>query len=142
MIYPGISRQISADSFLAQTYNINDQIALLNARHFGRSTEKLSELPGQMNCNIKAEKEAEAPYAEPTIEQVVPRKTKRSSQRKDDLSQLPKRVNANELTKEQLTEIYGENGWKRLPAEVYNWVECKPSVKQVVELHVAVYTDK
>lgn len=38
-----------------QVNSLNGQIALLNARHFGRSTEKLSELPGQMNCFNEAE---------------------------------------------------------------------------------------
>lgn len=125
-----------------QVNSLNGKIALLNARHFGRSTEKLSELPGQMNYLNEAEKEAEAPHAEPTIEQVVPRKKKQPGKRKDDLSQLPKRVENHELTTEQLTEIYGENGWKRLPDEVYSRVEYKPSVKEVVEHHVAVYAGK
>lgn len=125
-----------------QVNSLNGKIALLNARHFGRSTEKLSELPGQMNYFNEAEKEAEAPHAEPTIEQVVPRKKKHPGKRKDDLSQLPKRVENHELTTEQLTEIYGENGWKRLPDEVYSRVEYKPSVKEVVEHHVAVYAGK
>lgn len=55
---------------------------------------------------------------------------------------MPKRVETHELTTEQLTEIYGENGWKRLPDEVYSRVEYKPSVKEVVEHHVAVYAGK
>ena len=32
-----------------QVHTLTEKIALMNARHFGRSTEKLSTLPGQMN---------------------------------------------------------------------------------------------
>ena len=32
-----------------QVHTLTETIALMNARHFGRSTEKLSTLPGQMN---------------------------------------------------------------------------------------------
>ena len=38
-----------------------------------------------------------------------------------------------------LKEIFGENGWKRLPDEVYSQVEYQPAVREVVEHHVAVY---
>lgn len=41
-----------------------------------------------------------------------------------------------------MAEIYGEQGWKRLPDEVYCRVEYQPSVKEVVEHHVAVYSGK
>ncbi len=33
-----------------QINTLNKKIAVLNARHCGRSLEKLSVLPGQMNC--------------------------------------------------------------------------------------------
>ena len=42
-----------------QVHTLTEKIALMNARHFGRSTEKLSTLPGQMN--IFNEVEAVAP---------------------------------------------------------------------------------
>ena len=32
-----------------QIHTLNEKIAIMNARHFGRSTEKLETLPGQMN---------------------------------------------------------------------------------------------
>ncbi len=35
---------------MQQINTLNKKIAVLNARHFGRSLEKLSVLPGQMNC--------------------------------------------------------------------------------------------
>ena len=122
-----------------QIHTLNEKIAIMNARHFGRSTEKLETLPGQMNIFNETEVAAAEAIAEPAIEQVVVRRTKKKGQRKEDLSRLPKRIENHELTKEQLKAIFGENGWKRLPDEVYSRVEYRPAVKEVVEHHVAVY---
>ena len=125
-----------------QIHTLNEKIAIMNARHFGRSTEKLETLPGQMNIFNETEVAAAEAIAEPAIEQVVVRKKKKKGQRKEDLSRLPKRIENHELTKEQLKAIFGENGWKRLPDEVYSRVEYQPAVKEVVEHHVAVYAAK
>ena len=125
-----------------QIHTLNEKIAIMNARHFGRSTEKLEALPGQMNIFNETEVAAAEAIAEPAIEQVVVRRKKKKGQRKEDLSRLPKRIENHELTKEQLTAIFGENGWKRLPDEVYSRVEYQPAVKEVVEHHVAVYAAK
>ena len=125
-----------------QIHTLNEKIAIMNARHFGRSTEKLETLPGQMNIFNETEVAAAEAIAEPAIEQVVIRRKKKKGQRKEDLSRLPKRIENHELTKEQLKAIFGENGWKRLPDEVYSRVEYQPAVKEVVEHHVAVYAAK
>ena len=125
-----------------QISTLNEKIAIMNARHFGRSTEKLSTLPGQMNIFNEADAAAAEAIAEPAIEQVILRRKKQKGKRKEDLSRLPKRIENHELTKERLKEIFGENGWKRLPDEVYSRVEYQPAVKEVVEHHVAVYAAK
>ena len=113
-----------------QISTLNEKIAIMNARHFGRSTEKLSTLPGQMNIFNEADAAAAEAIAEPAIEQVILRRKKQKGKRKEDLSRLPKRIENHELTKEQLKEIFGENGWKRLPDEVYSRVEYQPAVKE------------
>lgn len=123
-----------------QVHTLTEKIALMNARHFGRSTEKLETLPGQMNIFNEAEVAAAEAIAEPAIEQVVIRKKKQKD--KENLSRLPKRIKKHELTKEQLKEIFGENGWKRLPDEIYSRVEYQPAIREVVEHHVAVYAAK
>ena len=136
-------QQLQLQLQLQQQINtLNEKIAIMNARHFGRSTEKLEALPGQMKIFNEAEAAAAEAIAEPAIEQVVVRKKKQKGQRKEDLSRLPVRIEKHELTKQQLNDIYGENGWKRLPDEVYSRVEYQPAVKEVVEHHVAVYAAK
>ncbi len=125
-----------------QIHTLTERIALMNARHFGRFTEKFSTLPGQMNIFNEVEAAALEAITEPSVDLVVVRKKKQKGKRKDDLSRLVKRVEKHELTKEQLKEIFGENGWKRLPDEVYSRVKYQPAVKEVVEHHVAVYAAK
>lgn len=59
-----------------QIHTLNEKIAIMNARHFGRSTEKLETLLGQMNIFNETEVAAEA-IAEPAIKQVVVRRKKK-----------------------------------------------------------------
>lgn len=125
-----------------QNHTLTEKLSLMQARFFGRSTEKLNTLPGQMNLFNEAEAAATDVVAEPTIEQTVVRKKKQKGQRQADLSQLPVRKEQHELTEQQLIEIYGEDGWKRLPDEVFSRVEYTPAVREVVEHHVAVYAGK
>ncbi len=82
-----------------QVHTLTEKIALMNARHFGRSTEKLETLPGQMNIFNEVEVFAPEAIAEPAVEQVVVRRKKKKGQRKEDLSRLPKRIEKHELTK-------------------------------------------
>ena len=81
-----------------QIHTLNEKIAVMNARHFGRSTEKLETLPGQMNIFNETEVAAVEAIAEPAIEQVVVRRKKKKGQRKEDLSRLPVRIENHELT--------------------------------------------
>ncbi len=61
---------------LLQVINRN-ALHIMNARHFGRSTEKLETLPGQMNIFNETEVAAAEAIAEPAIEQVVVRRKKK-----------------------------------------------------------------
>ena len=62
--------------------------------------------------------------SEPEIETVVVRRKKRTGKRDEDLAELPTRIERHELSDEQLTEIFSENGWKLLPDEVLPLVEA------------------
>lgn len=103
-----------------QNHTLTEKLSLMQARFWGRSTEKLNTLLGQMNLFNEVEAAAAGVVAEPTIEQTVVRKKKQKGQRQADLSQLPVRKEQHELTDQQLIEIFGEVGWKRLPDEVFS----------------------
>lgn len=44
-----------------QINTLNEKIAIMNARHFGRSTEKLEALPGQMKIFNEARRQRPSP---------------------------------------------------------------------------------
>lgn len=124
-----------------------EQLAVANNNRYGRSSEKLSVIEGQQELDIifnEAEALIENKYVlEPEIEDVVTyTRKKQKGKRDEDLSNLPCEVIEHKLTNEQLTEIFGSNGWKELPDEVYRRVRIQPAVYTVEEHHVGVYAGK
>lgn len=124
-----------------------EQLAVANSQRYGRSSEKLSVIDGQMTLDMifnEAEALTENLYVvEPTEEQVLPSKKKKTAgKREADLKGLPVESIAHKLTTEKLTEIFGPNGWKELPDEIYHRVRVKPAEYWVEEHHVGVYAGK
>lgn len=125
-----------------------EQLATANNQRYGRSSEKLSVIDGQLSMDDLIFNEAEAltdtTYViEPTEEQVLPKKTaKQVGKRKTDLKDLPVEVISHEMSEDQLVAAFGSNGWKRLPDEVFKRVRVQPAVYTVEEHHVAVYAGK
>lgn len=122
-----------------------ERIAVLTANRFGRKTEKLDHCDGQQSFFNETEMEADNSAAEPTIEEAVETITvvrRKAGTREQDLRGLPVRVEEHILDDVQLTDIFGENGWKRLPDQIYKKLENTPTVHEVVEHHIAVYASK
>ena len=133
--------------FQNQLALFEERIAEMEARLFGRKTEKLDTLakeeePEEQAFN-EAELESDDDAEEPEEETVVRKRSKRPKGKLDqDLKDIPVRVEPHELSDEELIKIFGENGWKRLPDEVYRKLEYHPATREVVEHHVAVYAAK
>lgn len=130
-------------ALLLQTQKQNaifmEQIAAMQSQRFGRKTERL-ECLGQESIFNEPEAEAEKDTDEPETETVTYTRPKRKPGKLDEmLKGLPTRTENHELTNEELMEIFGENGWKRLPDDIYRKLEYHPATKEVVEHHVAVY---
>lgn len=124
-----------------------EQLAVANSSRYGRSTEKLDVIAGQLELELifnEAEAITENLYIlEPEIEDVVTYiRKKQKGKRDQDLSNLPHEVIEHKLSEEQLTDIFGTNGWKQLPDEVYKRVKVQPAVYSVEEHHVAVYAGR
>lgn len=126
-----------------------EQLAVANSNRYGRSTEKLSTIAGQQELELElifneAEALIENKYIlEPEIEDVVTyTRKKHKGKRDEDLSNLPHEIIEHKLSDEELTEIFGADGWKQLPDEVYKRVKIQPAVYSVEEHHVAVYAGK
>ncbi|HPU62559.1 MAG TPA: IS66 family transposase [Mobilitalea sp.] len=128
---------------------LTEQVAIANQKRFGRSSEKL-EIDGQLTmkeCFNEAEvtKDTAGIIIEPEMEEVCPkpyRRKKQKGKREADLHDIETETITHELSEEQLNELFGENGWKRLPDEIYKRLQFTPASFKVEEHHVAVYAGK
>ena len=143
-----LSMQDQMEQLSKNFENLVEQLASANNQRYGRSSEKLSVIDGQLTLDDLIFNEAESltdtTYViEPEEDQVLPPKPKKSSgKREADLKDLPIDKITHVLSDEQLTAIFGPNGWKQLPDEVYKRVRVQPAVYTVEEHHVAVYAGK
>ena len=124
-----------------------EQIADANNKRYGRSSEKLETISGQMELELifnEAEALTKTLYVvEPAEEDVIqPRHRKSKGKREADLKDLPVEVISHTLSEEKLRDVFGTDGWKQLPDEIYKRVRVQPAVYTVEEHHVAVYAGK
>lgn len=127
-----------------------EQIAVSNQEKFGRKSEKLEVMKGQLNLSDFDALFNEAEFltqnlyvVEPFFDdickdEVVERKKKQKGKREADLKDFEVEIISHELDEEQLKEIFGDK-WKRLPDETYKRLKMKPATYIVEEHHVAVY---
>ena len=123
-----------------------EQIADANNKRYGRSSEKLETISGQLELELifnEAEALTETLYVvEPVEEDVIQPRRKNKGKRKADLKDLPIEVIVHTLSEEKLQDVFGTDGWKQLPDEIYKRVRVQPAVYTVEEHHVAVYAGK
>lgn len=123
---------------------ILEQIAVMRQQRFGRHSEKMDVIDGQMDlffneAEAAADKDG-AQTGEPEFEEVViRRKKKHAGKREEDLAGIPVSVVMHEMSEDELKEAFPEGGYKRLPDEVYKRLEFHPATFEVKEHHVAVY---
>ena len=123
-----------------------EQIADANNKRYGRSSEKLETISGQLELELifnEAEALTEILYVvEPVEEDVIQPRRKNKGKREADLKDLPIEVIVHTLPEEKLQDVFGTDGWKQLPDEIYKRVRVQPAVYTVEEHHVAVYAGK
>ena len=123
-----------------------EQIADANNKRYGRSSEKLETISGQLELELifnEAEALTETLYVvEPVEEDVIQPRRKNKGKREADLKDLPIEVIVHTLSEEKLQDVFGTDGWKQLPDEIYKRVRVQPAVYTVEEHHVAVYDGK
>ena len=127
-----------------------EQVADLKRHRFGRSTE-MHEAEAQISFmevdgKIVFFNEAEAVTTEASGEEAetIPRRKpkKKQGKREEDLEGLPVVVIEHSMTQEELTALFGEEGFKQLPDEVYRRYGFTPAKVEVEEHHVKVYAGK
>ena len=126
----------SKEDMIALVMQMQEALAVSNAKQFGRKSETM-ECLGQVRLFNEAEMYADASVPEATAKKVHGKK--KAGKQKENVSRLPLRVQNHELPEEELVSVFGENGWKRLPDKVYLKVEYLPARQECVEHHIAIY---
>ena len=121
--------------------NLMEQIRLANQQRFGRNTEKLDEIAGQLSFFNEAEADCNENVPEPTIEETIacamkpPRKRKKKGQREEDLKDFPQEEISHDVPVEELNEAFGRGNWKSMPDEIFWQLRFEPA-RWIAEKHV------
>lgn len=124
--------------------NLTEQIKLMNQRKYGRKTEAVhaEQLSLDLEFN-EAEAIADPGVPEPSLEEAAPKKKRPKGKREEDIGKVTNhREVPVELSEEELTKQFGENGWKRLPDECVTKLEHIPASFEAVTYKIAVYAGK
>lgn len=128
-----------------------EQITLANKNRFGRASEKMMdtsqicfmEVDGTIVFFNEAEAVSDLDAEElDTLESKPVRKPKAVGKKDADIKGLPVNVINHYMTEEELTEEFGENGWKQLPDAISKIYRFIPAKVEIDEHHVGVYASK
>lgn len=155
-LFLGLQEQL--EGLNGQTQVLNDKMQLLmeqvilgNKNRFGRSSEKMSdpeqicfmEVYGNIVFFNEAEAVCDLEDPEPdNLELNVSKKKKQSGKKAADISGLPVLRIDHYLSLEELTEEFGENGWKQFPDAISRCYKFIPAKVEVEEHHIGVYASK
>ena len=120
-----------------------EQVRLANSYRFGKRTETMASIDGQISFFDEAEALFDANAPEPTAEEVLPsltRKRKEKGQRELDLKEFPEEIlPPHSVDAAKLDAFYGKGNWRQLPNETYKRLRHEPA-SWTVEIHtVEVY---
>lgn len=121
--------------------NLMEQIRLANQQRFGRHTETLNAITGQLSFFNEAEANCEENVPEPTIEETVDamlkpsRKPKKKGQREEDLKDFPQEEVPHDVSQEKLIHTFGEGNYKSMPDEIFWQLRFEPA-KWIAEKHM------
>jgi transposase len=141
------SMQAQLDQLNQNMERLIEQIAVANNQRYGRKTEKLETIDGQLDLSTVFN-EAEGLmdttwFPEPSIDDIVkPTKPKKSKgKREADLKDLPVEIIEHTIPEKMLKETFGDS-WKELPVETYKRVKYIPASCTVEEHRVHLYAGK
>ena len=117
--------------------NLVEQLRIANQHRFGRSSEKLDVIDGQLSLFDEAEAFSDPEAPEPEAEEVVKsyKRKRPKGKREEDLKGFPVETIPHNVTKAELDEFYGAGNWKGLPDETYKRLRYEPA-KWTVEEHI------
>lgn len=119
-----------------------EQVRIANSYRFGKRTETLKSIEGQLSFFDEAEALCDLSVPEPEAGEVLPHRksNKKKGQRQLDLKDFPEEIlPAYSIPEDQLDAFYGKGNWRRLPDETYKRLRHEPE-SWTVEVHtVEVY---
>lgn len=119
-----------------------EQVRIANNYRFGKHTETLSSIDGQLSFFDEADATYDESAEEPALEDILPAKQskKKKGQRNLDLKDFPEEIiSPYSVTQDKLDAFYGKNNWRRMPDETYKRLRHEPE-SWTVEVHtVEVY---
>ena len=116
-----LSKEELIEEILKQQSEYNvllERLTANNVNTFGRKSEKM-EYDGQESLFNEVEDSIDETAAEPEMEEITYKRRKQAGKREEDLSSFPVTIVNNELSDNDLVDLFGENGWKRLPLQGY-----------------------
>ena len=138
-----LTMQGQLDALNENIESLIEQVRIASQHRFGRKTETMQSIEGQLSFFDEADalydKEAEEPGADEVLPP-KPRRKKARGQRDIDLKEFPEDIiPAHAVSKETLDAFYGPGCWRRMPDETYKRLRHEPE-SWTVEVHtVEVY---
>lgn len=115
-----------------------EQVRLANQHRFGRRTETMESIEGQLSFFDEADALYNPLVQEPDVEDVLPRtakKKKAKGHREEDLKDFPEDIiPTHTVSREALDAFYGEGNWRQMPSETYKRLRHEPE-SWTVEVH-------
>ena len=136
-----LSMQGQLDALNENIEKLIEQVRIANSYRFGRHTETMKSIDGQLSFFDEAEAFYDVSVKEPSAEEVLPvRKKKAKGQRELNLKEFPEEIiPPYSVSEESLDDFYGRGNWRRMPDEVYKRLRLEPE-SWTVEVHtVEVY---
>ena len=121
--------------------NLIEQIRLANQQRYGRHTEKLDEIVGQLSFFNEAEACCNEQTPEPSIDGVIknavkkPRKPKKKGQREEELKDFPQEEIPHDVSEEKRVDTFGEGNYRSMPDEICWQLRFEPA-KWIAEKHI------
>lgn len=116
-----------------------EQFRVFEQQRFGRHTEKLDQITGQMNFFDETEFLYDPSIPEPSEEEILPavtRKRRPRGKREEDLKSFKQEdIPAHDVSREDLDRYFGPGNWRYFGDDTFKRLRYIPSEK-VVENHV------
>ena len=139
-----LTMQGQLDTLNENIEKLIEQVRIANQQRFGRHTETMESIEGQLSFFDEADVTFDESVGEPAEDEVLPpkhdKKKKSKGKREADLKDFPEEIiPTHSVSTEELDAFYGKGNWKRMPDETYKRLRHEPE-SWTVEIHtVEVY---